>query len=133
MPAVSLVATLVATVLSFVLGGLWYGPLFGKAWMAENGFTAESIKAKGFNPVKMYGTTFLLSLLASYAFGLFVGPDPNLYAALHWGLLIGVVWVAGSFATSYLFEGKTMRHFLINGGYHAVQFALIGLAFGLLG
>jgi hypothetical protein len=33
MPQVSLLATLLATVLSFVLGGLWYGPLFAKTWM----------------------------------------------------------------------------------------------------
>ncbi|MBA2459694.1 MAG: DUF1761 family protein, partial [Gemmatimonadales bacterium] len=34
MPNVSLLAVLVATLLGFVLGGLWYGPLFGRAWMA---------------------------------------------------------------------------------------------------
>jgi Protein of unknown function (DUF1761) len=33
MPPVSLLATLLGTVLSFVLGGLWYGPLFAKTWM----------------------------------------------------------------------------------------------------
>ncbi len=26
-------AILVATVVAFVLGGLWYGPIFGKAWL----------------------------------------------------------------------------------------------------
>jgi len=129
---VSLVATLVATVLSFVLGGLWYGPLFGKAWMEENRITPETIK-QNFKPVKLYGTTFLLSALASWLFGMFVGPDPDLRYAIGAGLAVGVIWVAGCFATSYLFEGKTLRHFLINGGYHAVQFGLIGLAFGLLG
>ncbi len=133
MPTVSLVATLVATAFSFVLGGLWYGPLFGKPWMAENGFTEESIKAKGFNPVKMYGTTLIVSALASYVFGMFLGPNPALGFATGAGFAAGAFWVAGSFATSYLFEGKTMRHFLINGGYHVVQFTLIGLAFGLLG
>ena len=132
MPKVSLVATLVATVLSFLLGGLWYGPLFGTAWMEENRFTAETIK-KDFNPVKLYGTTLVLSALASWLFGMFVGPDPDVRYSVGAGLAIGVFWVAGSLATSYLFEGKTSRHFLINGGYHAVQFGLIGLAFGLLG
>jgi hypothetical protein len=100
--------------------------------MQENGFTLESIK-QGFNPLKLYGTTFLLSALASWLFGMFVGPDPDLRYAVGAGLAIGVVWVAGSFGTSYLFEGKSLRHFLINGGYHAMQFGLIGLAFGLLG
>ncbi len=129
---VSLLATLVGTLLCFMLGAVWYGPLFSKAWMAENGFITESIK-KDFNPLKLYGTTFLMSLMASYVFRLAVGPDPDLLYAVGSGVAIGVFWIATSFATSYLFEGKTLRHFLINAGYHAVQFGLIGLAFGLLG
>ena len=40
MPEVSIPATLVATVLGFALGALWYGPLFGKRWMAAVGMTA---------------------------------------------------------------------------------------------
>ncbi|HEU5217136.1 MAG TPA: DUF1761 domain-containing protein [Gemmatimonadales bacterium] len=132
LPHVSPVAILVGTLLGFVLGALWYGPVFGKAWMAENGFTAETIKAD-FNPLKLYGSTFVLGLLASYVFGLAVGPDPDLLYAVGAGLAAGVFWIGTSFATSYLFEKKSLRHFLINAGYHALQFGLIGLAFGLFG
>ena len=132
LPHVSLLATLVGTLFGFVLGAIWYGPLFAKAWMAENGFTMESLKAS-FNPLKQYGTTFVLGLITSYLFGLAVGPKPDLLYAVGAGLAAGVFWVGTSFATSYLFEGKSLRHFLINSGYHAVQFGLIGLAFGLLG
>lgn len=132
LPEVSLLATLVGTLFGFVLGAVWYGPLFGKAWMLENGFTAETIR-KDLNPLKLYGTTFVLGLMASYVFGLAVGPAPDLVYAVGSGLAMGVFWVAASFATSYLFEGRSLRHFLINAGYHAVRFGLIGLAFGLLG
>jgi hypothetical protein len=129
---VSLLATLVGTLLGFVLGAIWYGPLFAQAWMAENGFTMDAVK-KDFNPLKIYGTTFVLGLVASYVFGLAVGPNPDLLYAVGSGLAAGVFWVGTSFATSYLFERKSLRHFLINAGYHVVQFGLIGLAFGLLG
>ena len=71
MPAVSLVATLVATMLGFVLGALWYGPLFGRRWMTAVGMTAEEIQ-KDFNPAIIYGVTFVLGLIASYVFGLYV-------------------------------------------------------------
>jgi len=37
-------AVLLATVLGFALGGLWYGPLFGKAWLAAMGKSAESLE-----------------------------------------------------------------------------------------
>ncbi len=60
MPNVSLVATLVGTALGFVLGALWYGPLFGKTWMAAVGLTPETIRLN-INPARTYGTTFVLS------------------------------------------------------------------------
>jgi hypothetical protein len=39
--------------------------------------------------------------------------------------------VAGSFGINYLFEQRSMRLFLINGGYHTVQYTLIGAVLGL--
>ena len=60
LPEISWLATLVATLLAFALGALWYGPLFGKAWMAEQGFVEEDLM-RDFNPAKTYGTTALLT------------------------------------------------------------------------
>jgi hypothetical protein len=132
MPDVSLLATVVATVLGFALGALWYGPLFGKRWMAAVGMTLEEIQ-KDFSPVKTYGATFVLGLIASYAFGLYVGPNPGRAFAIVAGAAAGLCWVATSIATNYLFERRSVALIAINGGYHAVRFTLIGLAFGLLG
>ena len=132
MPDVSLLATVVATVLGFALGALWYGPLFGKRWMAAVGMTLEEIQ-KDFSPVKTYGATFVLGLIASYAFGLYVGPNPGRAFSIVAGASAGLCWVATSLATNYLFERRSVALIAINGGYHAVRFALIGLAFGLLG
>ena len=38
-------AVLVAIVLQFVLGFLWYGPLFGEAWMGMVGLDTAAIEA----------------------------------------------------------------------------------------
>ncbi|MDA1183376.1 MAG: DUF1761 domain-containing protein [Acidobacteria bacterium] len=132
MPAVSLTATLLATVLGFALGALWYGPLFGARWMAEVGMSVDELR-KDFNPATTYGATFVLGLVASYVFGLFVGPGPGLAFSVVAGAGAGLCWVATSLATNYLFERRSMVLIGINGGYHAVRFALIGLAFGLVG
>ncbi len=132
MPAVSLTATVLATVLGFVLGALWYGPLFGARWMAEIGTTAEEIQ-KDFSPVKTYGATFVLGLVAAYVFGLYVGPNPGRAFSIVAGAAAGLCWVATALATNYLFERRSLALIAINGGYHAVRFALIGLAFGLVG
>ena len=132
MPAVSLLATLVATVLGFVLGAIWYGPLFGKRWLAAVGMTLEEIR-RDFSPAKTYGATFVLGLIASYVFGLYVGPNPGRAFSIVAGAGAGLCWVATALATNYLFERRSAALIAINGGYHAVRFTLIGLAFGLLG
>ena len=132
MPEVSYLATVAGAVAGFMLGGLWYGPIFGKAWMAENGISMEQVQ-KDFNPAKVYGLMFLMSLVAAYVFGMFLGPNPGVGFGAGAGFAAGLFWVSFSIATNYLFERSSMKLWLINGGYHTVRFTLIGLAFGLLG
>jgi len=132
MPHVSLLATLVGTIASFALGALWYGPLFGRAWMAEIGASPESLH-RGFNPGLAYGATFVLALVAACAFGVVVGPAPGPGRAVALGVAVGGGFVATAIATNYLFERRSLRLWLITAGYHVVRFALIGAAFGLLG
>jgi hypothetical protein len=132
MPAVSLLATLVATLLGFALGAVWYGPLFGKAWMAATGITPEQAR-RDFNPLRTYGTTFVLGFIASYVFGLYIGPNPGRAFAIVAGAAAGLGFVATALATNYLFEGRSTALIAINGGYHAVRFTLIGVAFAYFG
>ena len=42
---VNYLAVLVAIVLQFVFGFLWYGPIFGDAWMGMVGLTEEAVMA----------------------------------------------------------------------------------------
>lgn len=132
MPDVSLIAALVGTIAGFALGAVWYGPLFGKAWMAENGFTEEGLK-KDFNPAMTYGATFVLGFIAAYVIGALLGPQPEFWFAIGVGLAAGLGIVATAIGTNYLFERRSPRHWLINGGYHALRFVLIGLSFALFG
>ena len=61
--AINWLAVIVATISAFALGALWYSPmLFGKAWMAANGFSEEGL-AEGFNPAKVYGISFVFTLV----------------------------------------------------------------------
>jgi hypothetical protein len=129
---VSLAATLVATIVGFVLGALWYGPLFGRAWMRAAGTTADALE-RDVNAARTYAVTFVLGLIASYVFGLYLGPNPGRAFAVVAGAAAGLCWVATALATNYLFERKPVVLIAINGGYHAVRFTLIGLTFGLLG
>ena len=132
MPNVSLVATLVATVLGFSLGRPLVRPAVRHA-LDGAGRPLEGQARRDFNPVATYGTTFVLGFIASYVFGLYLGPNPGRAFAIVCGAAAGLCWVATSLATNYLFEGRPAALIAINGGYHAVRFTLIGLAFALLG
>ncbi len=130
MPDINWLAALAAAVSSFVIGGLWYAPvLFGKTWQREAGVTDEQLKTG--NPVKIFGGALVLSVVASVVFALFLGPDPEVGFATSAGFAAGLCWVATSFGINYLFERKSLTLFLINGGYHTVQFTMIGLVLGL--
>jgi hypothetical protein len=64
-------------------------------------------------------------------FALFLGPRPALGFALGAGFSAGLCWVAASFGINYLFERRSLALFLVNGGYHTMQFTLYGLVLGL--
>jgi hypothetical protein len=119
-------AVLVAAVSSFMLGGLWYSPLlFGRIWTAENG----GAKQAG-HPAKVFGISFVFSLIAAVAFALWLGPAPPLETALRAGAIAGFGFVAASFGINYQFAQRTFTLWLIDGGYHTLQFVLFGLILG---
>jgi len=59
-----------------------------------------------------------------------VGPRPAWFPLVA-GAAIGVFWVAASIGTNYLFERASLALFLINAGYHAGRFTLMGVAFAV--
>lgn len=130
MPEFNVWAVLVAAVSGFVLGGLWYSPmLFGRAWQREAGLTDEQLQ--GANMGLVFGLSFVLCVIASFVFAMFLGPRPPLALGLGAGFSAGLCWVGASFGINYLFERKSFKLFAINAGYHTVQFTLIGLILAL--
>jgi hypothetical protein len=131
MPEINWLAVLAAAISTFALGGLWYSPaMFFKSWQRGAGLTDDQLQ-KGGHPGKIYGGAFVLSLVAAAVFAMFLGPKPEIGFATAAGFAAGLCWVAASFGINYLFERKSFGLFLVNGGYHTVQFTLFGLILGL--
>ena len=72
----------------------------------------------------------MISLVAAYIFGMFLGPTMPLAGAVGAGFAAGLCWVAAAFGINYLFERRPLVLWLINGGYHTLQFTLFGLILG---
>ncbi|HEX6410683.1 MAG TPA: DUF1761 domain-containing protein [Sphingomicrobium sp.] len=131
MPEVNWIAVGLCAVSSLVLGAIWYSPaLFARQWQTAAGLSEE--QASSGNMGVIFGTAFLLSLVAAAVFAMFLGKEMSLGAATAAGFAAGLCWVAASYGINYLFEHRPMRLWLINGGYHTLQFTLFGLILGLM-
>jgi hypothetical protein len=123
-------AVLIAGISAFILGGVWYSPaLMGKAWMKENNLTQEALQKT--NKAKVFGWSFILSLVMAVNLGMFLSNTPglDLKLGLFYGLLTGV-WIFCGIAIVALFEQKSARYIFINGGYCLVALCIMGAVLG---
>ncbi len=117
-------AILVATIAGFVLGGIWYGPLFGKAWMAAIGKTADDIKPSPTPFVVSFVTALVTAIVLALlinALGVVRVVDGAIL-----GLVMGVGFIATAMASDSAFCGWGLRLFLIQAGYRIAYSVLMG-------
>jgi hypothetical protein len=130
---VNWLSVLAGGVIAMLVGGLWYGPIAGRAWMAEMGLTEEEIKASG-NPTQAMIKSFIAALVFSFGIAFFMAMPAFHGVGWKGGMMLGFVMAilihgAGGFP-NYAFENKTLRHFLIHIGNTTVSFMAIGAMMG---
>lgn len=129
-------AVLVSAVAALIIGGLWYGPVFGKLWMRLAGITPEAMKSMKLTPVQAMFGGFLALLLMAYVlahvyvfaslfFGQF-GATSGMMAAF-WSWLGFVVPVT---AGVFLWEGKSVKLWVLNATYYLVSMLAMGAIIG---
>ena len=109
-------AVISAALSTFVIGGLWYSPLlFHKAWMNASGLKEQDLRNAGM--AKVFGLSFVLSLIMAYNLAAFLAtPDTTVLWGATAGALAGIGWVALSIGILGLFERRSWKYVLINGG-----------------
>jgi len=130
MAGINLLAVLVAAMVAFVVGGIWYAPLlFGEGWQT-NPRLPDHLRAH--KPALIFGLGFLLSLIAALMFAIFLGPHPSMSVVVLTGCAAALAWIATGFARNLRAEAPKRRSLelcLVNGAFHAVQFTVLGLVF----
>ncbi|OHA21318.1 MAG: hypothetical protein A2849_03215 [Candidatus Taylorbacteria bacterium RIFCSPHIGHO2_01_FULL_51_15] len=135
---INYLAVLVCGVASMVLGSLWYGPLFGKQWIALSGMTPEQMeqgKKKGM--AKLYALSFLGSLLMAYvlAHSLIFASSYFETSGISAGLMAGfwswLGFVAPVTLGSVLWDGKPWRLWILNNGYQLLLLLIMGAILAL--
>lgn len=124
-------AVVAATAVTFALGGLWFGPLFGKAWMKELGVDPENAKSGDMG--KIFGYSIAFTFVMAYCLAMFFGfgADVTAITGALYGFLAGFGWVSLSIAVNSQFEGRSWKYVWITGGYWTLAFTLMGLILGL--
>lgn len=123
-------AVIVATLVHFILGGLWYSPLlFGNKFLQIIGWTPqqlEQIQAKG--PAKELIIAFVTSLILVYILAHFVQytKATNALAGIQTAFWLWLGFIATTNIATVLFEQRPLGLYLINVGYQLVACALAG-------
>jgi hypothetical protein len=120
-------AVLVAAISPFLIGSLWYGPLFQKPWMALTGISKET---PGQNSMGLtFGLSFVLNLIIAVSLAMFIGGGDWKFGFFA-GFMSGFTFVAMAFGITYLFESRPFKLWLINAGYQTVVFTIMGVIIG---
>ena len=123
-------AVLVAALVCFAIGGLWYSPiLFAKAWMRETGITEERQRQARLG--RVFALSALANLVMAFNLAAFIGAKASLGFGLFAGFATGVGWVAMSLGVIYLFEQRSLKLWLINSGYQVVAYTAMGAILGV--
>jgi hypothetical protein len=125
----SILPTVVAAVVAFLIGGLWYSPfLFARAWVAAHGYTPDDVARMRKEAPRAYGISFLCFLLMAHVLGFLV----HLTGASTWqyGLHLGFLcWLGFAFTiglTANVYSEKKFAVFLIDTGYQLVYLLVMG-------
>jgi hypothetical protein len=122
------ISIVIASISTFVIGGIWYGPVFGRSWMAEFGFTEEEL-AKRPLP-RTFGGSLLLALLAALILDMFIGAEATMVFGSLAGFFAGLGWIATFLGILYLFEMRSLKAFAINAGYCVISLTVMGAILG---
>jgi hypothetical protein len=130
---INILGVVLAAASAFVVGGLWYGPLFLKAWQREAGITEADMQKR--HPAWVFGGAFVLQLFAAYFLGHTFATYGGLSATstILTALGVALAFIVTAFGVNYLFAGKSLKLWAIDSGYYLVTYTIMGGIFAWLG
>jgi hypothetical protein len=126
-------ALLVAGLIAFFVGAIWYTALFGKLWLKLQGFSESKVKEMQAKtpPPRFFGGMILSYLMLAFALALLLSGFPE--RSVTTGILLGLVFWLGSAAiamTGHIASDKVLGIYLIDTGCQLVYLLLMGALLG---
>jgi uncharacterized protein YneF (UPF0154 family) len=126
---INILAVVVAAVVAFIIGGLWYSPLlFAKLWVNAHGYSEEQVKEMQKGAGKAYAVTLVCDFLIALAIAMLVGyiHMEHCVQGLKLGLLVWAGFAMPLGLTANMFSGKRITVFYIDTAYQLVYLVIMG-------
>ena len=126
----TIILGIVAGLIAFAIGGLWYGLIFRDAWIQASGIDMEQVEAarqegqKGQKGQKEMVLSFAIEVVTAIALMIFIqtlGVSP-----LHAAGGMGVFAVLSSLK-NYIFEQRPIQLIVINESYKLICYLVVGI------
>lgn len=127
----TILAVVVAAVVYFVIGALWYGQ-FSAAWLAGIGKTMAQLEAENGASARPYVVGFVSVLVACATLAWLMAKSGSSGWAdgATLGACLALGLIGAQLALNYGFESRSVSLWLINSGYALVGLAVAG---GIIG
>ena len=131
MKAINHWAIIVAAVVFFALGAVWY-TVFSKPWLAGIGKTLEQLERENGGTPLPYIVGFAAILIMCYTLGWIVqrGMEPTVGNGVLTGAAVAFGLIGATLALTYGFEARGITLWLINAGYVFVGLVIAGAIIG---
>lgn len=126
----NLLAITLAAISYQVLGAVWYSFLFQNAWLSEVKIDPATVDRKEANRGLILSMLFAIVIAIILFFTIQHAKIEGVWHTASIGLTFAIVHGLAA-ATNIVFEGKTLRYFLITAGYPFVGWIIMGVIIGL--
>ncbi len=128
MGAINLWAVFLGAAAFFLVGAIWYGPLFGKVWQREAGLTDDEMKNA--NMALIFCLCFAFELLISLMLGHLVArTNPPHFVIMMMAIGFGATIMSPAIGINYLFQRRSGTLFAIDAGHFVVGMAAMGAVY----
>jgi hypothetical protein len=129
--SINWISVLGAAIVAVIHGALWYGPLFGGAWLRSLGMDPELVMSAPRKGLRQLLTIiFLLHWFMAFCLALVFGTEITTARGILYGFFVGLPMVAFALTVNALFEQKSWTYILIHGAYWTINFTLMGAVLG---
>jgi Protein of unknown function (DUF1761) len=119
-------AVVVTAIISMVIGAIWYSPpVFGKTWMTLTGKTPEDMQQGARNA---YAMMFIAALVLAFVMAHVVrwAGAGSLSGGVKVGITMWIGFVLTVTSGGVIFEGRPLKLYWLNSGYHFFSLVIGG-------